>query len=48
MPDFDTEDIEASVRMLEVVDTEAILVFNGRSKSVLETLGDCLQNCKAK
>ena len=48
MPGFDREDIEASLRMLEVVDTdgEANLVFNGRSKAVLETLGVCLQNYK--
>ena len=44
MPGFETEDIEASVRMLEVADTGAILVFNGRNKAVLETLGVCLQH----
>ena len=46
MPGFQTEDIEASLRMLEVAETEAILVFNGRNKSVLETLGVCLQHLK--
>ena len=46
MPGFETEDIEASVRMLEVADTGAILVFNGRNKAVLETLGVCLQHHK--
>ena len=46
MPDFRTEDILASVRMIEAVETDTVLVFNGNSKLVLETLGIPLQNHK--
>ena len=46
MPGFETEDIEASVRMLEEAATGDCLVFNGRNKTVLETLGVCLQHHK--
>ena len=31
MPDFRTEDIQASVRMMEALQTETLLVFNGNN-----------------
>ena len=48
MPDFITEDILASVRLIEAVEveTDTVLVFNGKSKLILETLGIPLQNHK--
>ena len=46
MPDFRTEDIQASVHMMEALETETFLVFNGNNKVVLETLGIPLQNHK--
>ena len=52
MPDFTTEDILASVRMIEAVEieTETVLVFNWTGKQVLETLAmnmgwmDCIES----
>ena len=39
MPDFRTEDIQASVRMIQALEKETIMVFNGTDKLVMETLG---------